>query len=269
MTKISLFTKDQVLIATHKVKIAAGDIDSVTLEVTFDEKWDSYASKVATFDNSNYNEAIPDCLLADDKCIVPWEALSVAGTLSIGIVGDAADGKRKTSTIAKLNILPGAKTGATTVSPSLDLYQQFLAAMANLCDPVTSKLNADFSALMAEHDAVFKQRMAALDTYMQGELLWTNPNPTENYGSGQLYSIETAQYKRFEIAVYEDTAAEVVNWVTIRPGETVRLYGKQVGGDAIQHSRLCTVGENKIIFGTVGSEDDRKAIPFQIIGYKY
>jgi hypothetical protein len=269
MTKISLFTKDQVLLASQKVKIASGDINSVTLKVVFDEKWDAFTSRTASFDNSNYNEDIPDCLLVDNQCVVPWEALSVAGVLSIGIIGDAADGKRKTSTIIKLNILQGVKTGNTTVSPSLDLYQQFIDAMVNLCDPVTSKLRADFSALMAEHDAAFTQRMEELDTYMQGEVLWENNSPTEEYGSGQLYAIETSHYKRFEIGVYEDTNVEVVNWVTARPGETVRLYGKQVGGDAIQHSRLCTISENGIIFGAVGSEDDRKAIPFQIIGYKY
>lgn len=267
MTKISLFTKDQVLLASQKVKIASGDINSVTLKVAFDEKWDDFTSRTATFDNNNYNEPIPDCLLVDNQCVVPWEALSVAGTLSIGIVGDAADGKRKTSTFIKLNILQGAKTGTTTVSPSLDLYQQYIDAMVNLCDPVTSKLHADFSALMEEHDAVFTQRMTELDTYMQGVLLWENPNPTEAYGSGVHMGMDLSPYKRFEIAVRESTSDEVVNWATARSGETIRLYGKQVGGDAIQNSRLCTIRDNKITFEQAYS--DYNAIPLYVYGYKY
>jgi hypothetical protein len=263
MTKISLFTKDQVLLASQKVKIASGDINSVTLKVAFDEKWNDFTSRTATFDNSNYNETIPDCLLVDNQCIVPWEALSVAGTLSIGIVGDTADGKRKTSTFIKFNILQGAKTGTTTVSPSLDLYQQYIDAMANLCDPVSLK----FSALMDEHDAVFKQRMEELNTYIQGVLVWENPNPTEAYGSGAHMGMDLSPYKRFEIAVRESTDVEVVNWATARAGETIRLYGKQVGGDAIQNSRLCTISDNKITFEQAYS--DYNAIPLYVYGYKY
>lgn len=267
MTKISLFTKDQVLLASQKVKIASGDVDSVTLKVAFDEKWDEFTSRTATFDNSNYNEPIPDRLFVNNQCIVPWEALSVAGTLSIGIVGDAIDGRRKTSTIIKLNILQGAKTGTTTVSPSLDLYQQYIDAMANLCDPVTSKLNSDFSALMAEHDAVFTQRMKEIKELIQPVLLFENEFPTEAYSSGALAAVDLSPYKRFEIAVRENTYDEVVSWTTARLGETIRVYGKQVGGDAIQSSRLVTISENKISFGE--SYDDHTAIPLYVYGYKY
>lgn len=263
MTKISLFTKDQVLMTTHKVKIASGDIDSVTLEVTFDEKWDAFTSKTAIFDNSNYTESIPDRLLVDGRCVVPWEALSVAGALTIGIVGDAVDGRKKTSTLAKLNILPGAKLGTTTVSPSLDLYQQYIDAMANLCDPVSLR----FNALMDEHDETFQQRMEELDTYMQGELVWENSNPTSAYGGGGFSGKDLSKYVRVEVVVYENTDAAVVTRTYARVGETVRVYGKQVGGNAIQESRTCEVRSDGISFGQ--SYSNYEAIPFRVYGYKY
>lgn len=260
MTKISLFTKDQVLLSSQKVKIASGDINSVTLKVAFDEKWDDYTSKVATFENSNYNEAIPDCLLVDNQCIVPWEALSVAGTLSIGIVGDAVDGRKKTSTIVKMNILQGAKTGITTVSPTLDLYQQYLDAMANMCDPVTLKLQADFEALMAEHDAVFTQKMAELDTYMQGVLLWENPDPTVEFPA-QTIALDLSQYKRVEIAVKD--------WNSSRVYRTyVRIGDESFLRTSPDNTRGCRVSTDGIYFGD-GNPNSKYATPIQIYGYKY
>ena len=263
MTKISLFTKDQVLLSSQKVKIAAGDIDSVTLAVAFDEKWDDFTSKVATFDNSNYNESIPDCLLVDNQCVVPWEALSVAGTLSIGIVGDATDGRRKTTTIVKMNILHGAKTGITTVSPSLDLYQQYIDAMVNQCDPVTSKLHADFSALMAEHDAVFSQRMAELDTYMQGDVLWENPDVSAGVGELTI-PIDRTIYKRLhiEMAANESGAAFISDCICVHSNGRYRGKSHQ-GGD----TRDIVVTDEAVIFDIYSST--ATIIPARIIGYKY
>lgn len=264
MTKISLFTKDQVLLASQKVKIASGDINSVTLKVEFDEKWDDYTSKVATFDNSNYNEALPECLLVDNQCVVPWEALSVAGTLSIGIVGDAVDGKRKTSTFIKFNILQGAKTGITTVSPSLDLYQQYIDAMVNLCDPVSKKLQSDFEELIAEHNAEFMQRMTELDTYMQGELLWENENPSAEF-EAQTIPLDLTPYKRIEIGVYYSTTSTRSRRTTARVGDSFRIEGSASAN--IINGRTCEIKTDGVEFDN-GSGND-KVIPFQIIGYKY
>lgn len=268
MTKISLFTKDQVLLASQKVKIASGDINSVTLKVVFDEKWDAFTSRTASFDNSNYNEDIPDCLLVDNQCVVPWEALSVAGVLSIGIIGDAADGKRKTSTIIKLNILQGAKTGNTTVSPSLDLYQQYIDAMANLCDPVTSKLRADFSALMAEHDAVFTQRMEELDTYMQGVELWKNPDVTSPVTTLTI-PIDRTEYKRLHIEAYTHVNGDDETSRVFSPCVCIHSNGKyHLNSDYSTQGRIVTVSDTSIEISE-NSSSNTAMIPYRIIGYRY
>lgn len=256
MTKISLFTKDQVLLSSQKVKIASGDINSVTLKVAFDEKWDDFTSKVATFDNSNYNESIPDCLLVDNQCVVPWEALSVAGTLSIGIVGDATDGRRKTTTIVKMNILHGAKTGITTVSPSLDLYQQYIDAMANLCDPVTSSIREEATQR-------YEELTTAVFSFVQGDVLWENPDVTVPMDSLTV-PINRSKYKRLHIEVLGSSTGNTWFHECVCAHSNGKYRAANYAGN---NARDIEITDTAVIFGEATSSS--VAIPARIIGYQY
>ena len=137
MTRIELTTANQRLISQKKVLLASGDINSVELHVEFDHNWDDFPIRSATFYTSN-NSTVQEILLIDNVCVVPSEVLMEKAVLYIGTRGFSASGEAiKTSSIVKYNIVQGATAGETTLNPSLDLYQQFLAAMTEGLDPVS------------------------------------------------------------------------------------------------------------------------------------
>ena len=146
MTKISLITQGQQLICANKVVIAAGDINSVELKVEFDSAWDDYPAKSATFYTSS-NPTVQEMLMLNNSCIVPFEVMTESCVLFIGVRGVSADGERvKTSTLAKYKISEGATAGDKTLTPTMDLYQQYLAALKTEADPVLMALKEELQA---------------------------------------------------------------------------------------------------------------------------
>lgn len=149
MTTIRLLTSGQHLGAVQKVKLASGDVDSVFLDVSFDSSWDEFTARTAVFYTSQ-DDTVLEMLLIDNKCTVPHEVLAKEGTLFIGVRAVTTDGtKIKTSSIVKLKIVQGANAAYTTISPTMDLYQQYLAALREGAEPILNKIKADVDAYVA------------------------------------------------------------------------------------------------------------------------
>ena len=191
MTTIRLLTSGQHLGAVQKVKLASGDVDSVFLDVSFDSSWDEFTARTAVFYTS-HDDTVLEMLLIDNKCTVPHEVLEKESTLFIGVRALTTDGtKIKTSSIVKLKIVQGANAAYTTISPTMDAYQQYLAAMSEQIDPV----------LKEEHDKIDKHINECADKTLSevaGVVLWTNLDPTAEFAA-QKIEIDLSDYNRIHI----------------------------------------------------------------------
>ena len=168
MTTINLMTSDQILIAAQKVKIAAGDINSVLLHVNFDDSWNAFPNRKASFSNDAVNGGEPtDALMIGGECIVPPEALSREGIMLIGLTGYASDGTtRKTSTIVKQKITHSLKDASTTVAPTMDLYMQYLAALNEKLNPITDQV----AAQLEEQNKAFDDKLDEIDVSIASKM---------------------------------------------------------------------------------------------------
>ena len=109
MTTIKLSANDQVLSPVIQPKIASGDINSVLLQVDFDDGWDGYKRTAVFF--TSLDETVYKADLTDDQCIVPYEVLAEPGTLFIGVRGVKSDNTVKTTILVKYKIELGAPNG--------------------------------------------------------------------------------------------------------------------------------------------------------------
>lgn len=146
MTVINLMAADQLLTATQAPPIAAGDIDTVQIQVDFDELWTAFA-KSAVFHTNKKPEVYEMLLDEGGCCTVPAEVLAEECNLFIGVRG--VDGARiKTTTLVKYKINTGAPCGnTTTIEPTPDMYQQMLTACG---DAMESASEAKAAAAAAE-----------------------------------------------------------------------------------------------------------------------
>lgn len=260
MTTIKLNTSDQILISAKKVKIAAGDINSVLLHVTFDDAWADFMNRKAIFSNDSVNGgATKEALLVGDECIVPHEVLASEGILSISVTGYTEDGTtKKTSGVAKQKITYSLKDATTTIAPTMDLYMQYLAALNEKMNPVTENINAQLAANLAAVNAAIAEQME----WMKGDVLWENENPTETMESLTV-PIDRTQYPRLHVLTKESTGINrFVDCVCVHENGTYRfLYGDS-------DARNFIVTDESVIF-KADKNDERNLIPVKIIGYKY
>jgi hypothetical protein len=152
MTTISLVTTDQLLAVAMKPKVASGDVESTRLHVDFDSHWEPYGNRTAVFFTS-YSNAVYEVMLASGECVIPYEVLTKAGTLYIGVRGTNTDAAVKTSTLVKYKIEEGAPAGGTSKPPTPDVYQQILDIMANAEDCAETAAEAAETAAKAAESA--------------------------------------------------------------------------------------------------------------------
>lgn len=264
MTQINLTLVDQHLIVAQKVKIAAGDINSVVLHIDFDAAWDSFRERKAIFANDAVNGGkTQDILLIGNECIVPHEVLAKEGTLTISVTGYTLDGTtRKTSTNAKLRVHPSLTDATTTVSPTMDLYRQYLAAM---------------DAGVAPHFEAYVEELRAIAQSTEGVVLWENPEGTVAFVAQEV-ALNLSEYKRFTIL-----------FCTIGDDGTVRAYcefsfstkgvnytvhtPERHGSSSGISGRKLTITDSGIEFedgyNVSANVDNKSVIPIKIIGYKF
>lgn len=262
MTTIKLNTSDQILISAKKVKIAAGDINSVLLHVTFDDAWADFTNRKAIFSNDAVNGgATKDSLLVGDECIVPSEVLASEGILSISVTGYTEDGtKKKTSGVAKQKITYSLKDATTTIAPTMDLYMQYLAALNEKMNPVTESVNAQLQAnLKAVNDAIAEQR-----EWMNGAVLWENESPTEPIEDLTI-PIDRTQYPRLHILIKHSTTDNSwSNCLCVHENGSYWITD-HMGGT---YSRRFDVTDTAITVAEISGQKNY-VIPIKIIGYKY
>lgn len=220
MTEIKLHTYGEKLIVSEKVTLASGNVNSAELHVILDEAWAAYPNINATFETKEYIEPVEKLMLPKSAkefvCVIPAEVLQNQGVLEIGIRGVSNDGEKvKTSSHAKYNIVKGANPGSITLKPTMDLYQQYLAAMDEKTTPLMEAYKAEIQAEhksnmleMAEEYGRFK---SALLEYLKPVPLWTNPDPTNTeifhagYGSEDKtvrFDADLSGYKYYIVEFY-------------------------------------------------------------------
>lgn len=253
MTKISLITQGQQLICANKVVIAAGDINSVELKVEFDSAWDDYPAKSATFYTSS-NPTVQEMLMLNNSCIVPFEVMTESCVLFIGVRGVSADGERvKTSTLAKYKISEGATAGDKTLTPTMDLYQQYLAALKTEADPVLMALKEE---LQASIQAVETATMEKIFSVLDGVVLWECEDIGSFwvYGEDAVVEFDTSEHKTFRVLVgnRETTVTE--------KGKETAVYE----ASSNKYTKLSITDSGMTFYA-----GDLANVPCKVIGYKY
>lgn len=257
MTKISLITQGQQLICANKVVIASGDINSVELKVEFDSAWDEYPVKSATFYTSS-NPTVQEMLMLNNSCIVPFEVLTESCVLFIGVRGVSADGEKlKTSTLAKYKISEGATAGDKTLSPTMDLYQQYLAALKAEADPIITALKEELQAsIQSSVQEVTDTANRILSSSLDSAVLWETADIGNNYASSTDHTItfDATEYKTFRIR-WRDKETTVS-----MKGKETKLF------DSSNNSFTVTITDTGMIMRHLTPFNDVHAI---VIGYKF
>lgn len=279
MTQINLMLADQRLIVAQKVKIAAGDINSVVLHADFDAAWDEFTNRKVIFANDSVNGGkTQDILLIGDECIVPHEVLAKEGVLLISVDGYTTDGTtRKTSSIAKMKVSESLADATTTVAPTMDLYMQYLAAMDSKTAPLFNAYKAEMDAYKAEMDTYFAEKVAEMETIArstEGVVLWENPDTLAEF-TGQTVALNLTEYKRIRVLFCGEANGLNTNYhewefstkdVLYTVHSPLRLSGG-VGG------RKLTITNSGINFengkDTSNDVENLCCIPAKIIGYKF
>ena len=271
MTKINLITQGQQLISANKVVIAAGDVNSVELHVEFDSAWADYPARSATFYTSK-DATVQEMMISNDSCIVPFEVLAESCVLFIGVRGISADGERlKTSTLAKYKISEGATAGDKTLTPTMDLYQQYLAALKAEADPIIAAVRESAQAEASAAIEKVKTEAEASITKMASELkrtvLWENPDPTVRF-AGQTIAMDLTEYEHFKILLKDSISADRYFEASASFKGYELIFGNVNHTD---YYRRCTFSNDGVWFSnTVGSSSNNDyTIPVKIIGYKY
>jgi hypothetical protein len=273
MTTIKLRTSDQHLIVTNRVKLAKGDINSVDLRVYLDSAWDEFPNVSAIASNDAVNFPGMDFLLAPNfggsyhEGGIPSIYLSKAGTLSISITGVSNDGtKKKTSTIVKMKVYESLVNAETTIEPEIDLYMQYLAALKEEVNPTITYINR----IIDEKAAAIEEMIEEQRTWMNGDELWKNPDPSAEIGDdGLTIPIDRTQYSRLHIEVLSNTLDSEDETKAFRQCLCVHSNGKYTAAYVTgTGSRTITVTDTNIHIGK-SSHSKSDTIPFRIIGYKY
>lgn len=280
MTEIQLITNDQLLVGVVTPKVASGDINSVILHVDFDSTWDRFTARSATFYTSK-DSTVYESLLINNECTIQPEVLTKPGILYIGVRGLTSDGESlKTSAVVKYKIAQGAKTGERTLFPSLDMYQQYLAALREQADPVLQAIKAEAASML------------------EPNTLWENLDTTEEFAAQEI-KFDTTQYKRFDVIFRENTEEDSHTCVAMLKGYTGTatalnnriIFGSDVatlseGKTAARRSFIVndnglTVSDCKVekyrrtqsnssdLYHNNYATENTYLIPAKVIGYKY
>lgn len=133
-------------------KVVAYTQNELGARFSLNSDWDDLSPIVAIF--SKDDGVAYDMVLDDNKeCIVPWEALSGKGVLTVSLVG----GNTLTSTEVEINVLATGQLGGLASQPSDTLYQQLLEkynkveadweSCKSLLDTYKSEVSASTSAI--------------------------------------------------------------------------------------------------------------------------
>ena len=283
MTELKLHTYGEKLIVSEKVTIASGDINSAAIAVEFDECWDNYPARTAIFKNDKVTGNI-EVLMVDNKCTIPAEVIQKNGTLKISIRAVSLDGTAlKTSTKIRYTIAEGASPGTTTLTPTMDLYQQYLAAMHEKAEPLfdayKKQMDAEYAAKHAQMTTENAQFRAALLELLEPKTLWENTDLRDgnDWNSERKISVNLSGFKHFVVFFlaeeYETESPVAFIWTEKNKTHTASTH--VLDDDKIIMYRDCMLENDGLTVGKLydstpnihdGSGADH-LIPHKIIGY--
>lgn len=279
VTTLTVTLNDQTLIAPEKVKLASGDIESVFLKAEFDDAWAEFAARSASFYTS-HDSTPHEVLLIDNQCTIPPEVLAKPGTLYVGIVGVTADGSAmKTSTEVSYKISKGASHAYTTLTPEMDMYQQYLAAVMKAVSPAQDVLLARLEERIAQHEVEISEEYArfkgALVEMIRPVTAWENNDVTNKkwYGSStNTVNVDLSNYSSFLVVFYEKgkiSGSEYSVYPTlvgspmiVEKGVTYRMEIRNDNSEVV--GRNFTITDNGVEFG---GTNYYCLIPAKIIGF--
>lgn len=120
---------------TKQTTIVAGSVESVYAEFVFDSVWDKYAKKAIFMAGNTVKQVMLD---DTNTCKVPWEVLTTAGTLVIGVIGQY-ETEIFPSLKATFSISYGyGSEGDAPAEPTQDLYDEIVTITKNALDAATA-----------------------------------------------------------------------------------------------------------------------------------
>lgn len=128
-TKIILQCIDKTLEPVSLPKLTSGGKKDIRLEVQFDESWDGYVGKTATFYRDK--ALVHHATMASNSCEVPWSVIFDPGVVYVGVFG-VNNNVLKTTEVLPLDICQGAIPGPSSAEPIPDIYQQLLNAYGKM-----------------------------------------------------------------------------------------------------------------------------------------
>lgn len=128
-TKIILQCIDKTLEPVSLPKLTSGGKKDIRLEVQFDESWNGYVGKTATFYRDK--ALVHHATMTSNSCEVPWSVIFNPGVVYVGVFGVNND-VLKTTEVLPLDICQGAIPGPSSAEPIPDIYQQLLNAYGKM-----------------------------------------------------------------------------------------------------------------------------------------
>ena len=105
-----------------------------------------------------------------------------------------------------------------------------------------------------------------LITLLSGEVVWTNPDPSADFGATTL-NLDLTAYKTFKVTFESPANMSIISFIMTKG----KKYQSSVGFTSFW-SRTCTISDTSIVFdrGTVGgSNSDSVMKPLEVVAYKY
>lgn len=188
-------------------RIVAVSRNNVEAKFSFNSDWDNISPKVAQFykDNKYY-----DVSLANNECIVPWEVLTSAGTLSVTVTG----GNLITTTTVDINVYGSglSSTGLAPTKASPGVYSEIVKlaekietdynGMKSIMDTYEETVNTamtDISEFVANaHESKIEAEESAESAANSLEDLKNTVINIHNSNEGNVVSVADASDKKIE-----------------------------------------------------------------------
>ena len=126
MTIIKARLNDQALSLSASPVVASGGVGEDKVKFVFDDAWTGYTKKAVFYcDESNvYHVDVG----SDDTAVIPWEVLQYSGFMYFGVFGIKGD-EKKTSTVVRYRVEPGAITSAAQLDPTPNIYAEIITKL--------------------------------------------------------------------------------------------------------------------------------------------
>lgn len=126
MTIIKARLNDQALSLSASPVVASGGVEEDVVTFEFDSTWAGYVKKAVFYrDESNvYHVDVG----SDDTAVIPWEVLQYSGFMYFGVFGIKGD-EKKTSTVVRYRVEPGAITSAAQLDPTPNIYAEIITKL--------------------------------------------------------------------------------------------------------------------------------------------